>query len=134
MRDSRKSIVAKTYAVALLILAVLAACMTRKDQYMIEVKGSDSSDQRIERAKEIVTEQRLQRLKVQLKQRLSTVTDSQLALLGLSWRQMHFASFNGKSSRDAVTVTLTIEHDDSFDGKAILEAARAIIEPEVNPP
>src|SRR6266404_1923026 len=71
-------------AVALALGAIVfPACVTRTFQHAIEVKRGSTVEEKLAIAKAIVTEQRLARLREELKARLPGTTDQQLARLGL---------------------------------------------------
>src|SRR2546427_8175750 len=73
-------------AVALALGAIVfPACVTRTFQHAIEVKRGSTVEEKLAIAKAIVTEQRLARLREELKARLPGTTDQQLARLGLRW-------------------------------------------------
>ena len=126
--------VGATYLAAAFGVAMLQGCVTRTYQNAIEVKGNQSIEEKVRWAQSFTTEERLALLKAQLKQRLPSVTDSQLSTLNLKWTETHFKSFTGKGSSSAVTVSVGIQFDSSFDPKSIIATAAEILEPEINPP
>jgi len=85
-------------------------------------------------AKAIVTEQRLARLREELKARLPGTTDQQLARLGLRWNETNYQSLSGGGSGTVVTVAVGIQVDGTFDPQPIVSAAVSILEPEMNAP
>jgi hypothetical protein len=131
MRKGPGSVGAR-YLAAAFAVAILQGCVTRTYQNAIEVKGNHSLEEKVRWAQSFTTEERLALLKAQLKQRLPSVTDNQLSTLSLKWTETHFKSFTGKGSSSAVTVSVGIQFDSSFDPKPIIGAAAEILESEIN--
>ncbi|SRR6266404_3660949 len=122
-------------AVALALGAIVfPACVTRTFQHAIEVKRGSTVEEKLAIAKAIVTEQRLARLREELKARLPGTTDQQLARLGLRWNETHYQSLSGGGSGTVVTVAVGIQVDGTFDPQPIVSAAVSILEPEMNAP
>ena len=118
----------------LLIIAVLlVACVSHNYGTTIEVRNGASTDDKVRVAKSIATEERLTKLKAQLRERFPALTARQLDGLGLRWNVRHFTPLTGQRPHDRVTVIVLIGYDGSFDPKPIIEAATTILEPEVNP-
>jgi hypothetical protein len=114
-------------------ILVLAACtMTKTFQHAIEVKRGSTIEEKLAIAMAIVTEERVVRLRRELKARLPGVTDQQLARLGLRWNEIHYGSLGDGRSGTAVAVAVGIQVDGSFDPQPIVDAAVAILEPEIN--
>jgi hypothetical protein len=118
--------------VVLVGLAAAVGCVTKTYQNAIEVKGGATVEERVRWAESYVTQARLDRLKVQLKERLPSITDQQLSMMGLRWNQTTFQSFTGQGSTTTVTISVGIQYDNSFDPAPIIAAASAILEPEIN--
>jgi hypothetical protein len=115
-------------------LIVTACTVTKTSQHAIEVKRGSTIAEKVAIAKAVVTEDRVMRLRQELKARVPGVTDQQLARLGLRWNEMHYQSLGDGKSGTTVTVAVGIQIDGSFDPKPILDAAVAILEPEINSP
>src|SRR5262245_2124667 len=115
-------------------LLLSVGCVSRTHGHAIQVKSGSSTEERISRARSLVTQERLSRLRTQIKARLPAVSDAQLAGLGLRWKVAHMRSFGGKEPITTVTVIVEIRYASGFDPKPIIEAAAAILEPEVNAP
>lgn len=127
---------ARTSGRSLMLLAstlIVSACTgTKTSQYAIEVKRGGTIAEKVAIAKAIVTEDRVVRLRQELKARLPGVTDQQLARLGLRWNEIHYQSLGDGKSGTTVTVAVGIQIDGSFDPQPIIDAAVAILEPEIN--
>ncbi len=113
---------------------VLASCtVTTTFQQPIEVKRGGTIEEKVAIAKAVVTEERLARLRQEVKERVPGAADGQLVRLGLRWNEVHFKSLGG-DGKDGTTVTVSvgIQTDGSFDPHPIVAAALAILEPEIN--
>jgi hypothetical protein len=115
-------------------LSVSACTVNKTSQHAIEVKRGNTTEEKVAIARSIATEDRVTRLRQELKARLPGVTDEQLARLGLRWNEFHFTSLGAGKSGTTVTVAVGIRVDGSFDPKPILDAAVGILEPEINSP
>ena len=65
-------------------MILCVGCVTRTQQFTIEVKRGSTAGDKLQIAKS-VEEERLARLKDALKQRQPGLTDAQLARMGLRW-------------------------------------------------
>ena len=123
------------YVLGIACLCLMLTCRVQNfQQNAIEVKRGQTVEERARWAEAFVTEERFERLKVQLKERLPQLTDTQLSQLGLRWNQTTFQSFTGQGSSTTVTIIVVVGTDGTFDPAPILAAAAAILEPEINGP
>lgn len=115
-------------------VAVTAACLQRVDQHVIIVDRGASFEENLQIARAVVTEDRLDRLKLQVKAALPGVTDGDIDRMSMSWEERTSQSFEGDILSRWVTVTLRVQPASfgSGVGLNILEAAAAIIEEEVS--
>ena len=120
---------AKAIVTSVFLLCI--GCVHYVESHAIEVKVGKSIDERLEIAHSIVTPARLDRLKMEIKGRVSGATDAQLQSLDLKGTNSSVKGLDG-TSRESVLVTVIVQHDNKFDPKPIIKAAIAILEPEVN--
>jgi hypothetical protein len=112
----------------------LSFCVTvaHTEQYGIEVKGGSTIPEKVHIARTVVTEERLNRLKGQIKDRIPTLSNAQLSGMGLTWSQTQIRSLNGGEPETVVFVHVSIPTQPGVDGKVVLETAAHLLEPELN--
>jgi hypothetical protein len=106
--------------------------VSKTQQYGIEVKRGTTVEEKLQIAKSIVTDERFSRLKAQIRERMPGISDAQLAGMGLRWNQTQFRPLSGGEPRTSVIVLVVIQEQAGIDGKAIVETAAAILDPEIN--
>jgi hypothetical protein len=117
---------------ALMCLALAVGCAPRSVQYRFEVSGDDSADAKIERVKQIITEERLGRLRSEIKARVPGVSDAEMAGLAIGWVKRVRLGESERHLEPAVIVTIVFRYSRGVDPLPVLKAARAILEPEIN--
>jgi hypothetical protein len=100
-------------------------------QESFEVGGDLPISQKIDRAKQVVTEERLAKLRQEVKQRVPTATDDLLSGLSLSWRKIDRSDSTG-ASRSYVLIYVILERHGGADPAPVIKAAKAILEGEIN--
>ena len=85
MHSLRTSLRRTTLSTALIGVLLLGSCVTRTQQYSFGVRSGTSVEERLEKAKALATEDRLARLKQELKGRHHDLTDAQLSRIGIRW-------------------------------------------------
>jgi len=119
---------------ALLAIGGLVACAAPVYKNTIEVKRGQTIEEKTRWLEAHMTEERLARLKAQLKERIPSITEAQLDQMGMGWNETTFQSFTGKGSSTTVTVWVGMQYDSSFRPEPIIAAATAILEQEINGP
>jgi Tfp pilus assembly protein PilE len=112
--------------VAVLCFACLRASATRSQG--IEVKRGSTTEEKLEIAKSVVTQERYARLVQQLRKRFPSMTESQLATFQLRWGEVHRSG----SDEYRVFVTVIIEEQPGVDAAAVVNAAAELLAPEIN--
>jgi hypothetical protein len=110
----------------------LCVSVTHAQQYGIEVKRGNNIDEKVQIARAVVTDERLSRLKAQLKERTPGLSTATLNGMGLRWNQTQIRPLNGGEPQTAVFVYVSIPSQQGVDGKAVVEAAARLLEPEIN--
>ena len=117
---------------ALLVLAL--GCVTQTRQYTFEVKRGVTIEERIESAKPVVTNARLQRLKGELKEKYPQLTDGHLDHFGVRWNEHWTVAADGGKANRSVTITVIMEERGGVDTAAVVESAARTLDAEVNGP
>lgn len=116
------------------VAALCLSCTSRTLQFRIEVKGDASVEEKSAVAQALVTQERWDRLKAQLRAEFPQLTESQLdAHLGVRWDVLIHRSFLRKETSKAVVVSVIGHYGEGFDAARVVAAAVRILEPEVNP-
>lgn len=118
--------------VVLVGMVLCVACVTRTQQFAIEVKRGYTVGEKLQIAKSVVTEDRLARLKGELKQRWPDLTEVQLARMGLRWNENHFRSLNSGETNTSIIVTVAMEEQPGVDAAAVVKAAATLLDREIN--
>ena len=103
--------------------------VSKTQQYGIEVKRGNTIEEKLQIAKSIVTDERLSRLKAQIRERMPGLSDAQLAGMGLRWNQTQFRPVSGGPPSTTVSVLVLMQ---GIDAKTIVETTAAILDPEIN--
>ena len=117
---------------ALIGLVLCVGCVTRTQQFAIEVKRGSTVGEKLQIAKRVVTEERLSRLKAELKQRSPGLTDAQLARMGLRWNENYFRSVNTGETTTSVSVIVAMEEQPGVDAAAVVKTAATLLDSEIN--
>jgi hypothetical protein len=121
--------------VVFLFACVLASsCITRTSQYALEVRRGASIEEKVERAKELVTEARLARLKVELRQKHADLTDAQLERIGVRWVENWQVAADGGKTNRSVTITVIMQEQPGANTAAVVKTAARILDAEINGP
>ena len=120
--------------VLLLACLLVSSCVTRTQQFGFEVRRGASIEEKIARAKEVVTEARIARLKVELKEKHADLTDAQLEKLGIRWTENGEVTAGGGKANRSVTITVTMEELPGADTAAVVVTAARILDAEINGP
>jgi hypothetical protein len=130
------SMMCRRHSAVAVVLSMLALprCVgvTRTQQYGIEVKRGATIEHKLEIARSVVTQERLNRLKSQITRQLPAVPDSALERMGLRWNETTFRSFTGGEPRTTVLILISMEEQPGVDAKAVVETAARMLEPEIN--
>ena len=113
-------------------LVLCVGCVTRTQQFAIEVKRGSTVGEKLQIAKSVVTEERLSRLKGELKQRSPGLTDAQLARMGLRWNENYFRSVNTGETTTSVSVIVAMEEQPGVDAAAVVKTAATLLDSEIN--
>ena len=108
--------------------------ITQTRQYSFEVKRGASIEEKLERAKELVTEARMARLKVELREKHPDLTDAQLEKMGIRWTENWQVTADGGKGNRSLTITVTMQEQPGADSAAVVETAARILEAEINGP
>jgi hypothetical protein len=122
------------WAVFLLACVLASSCITRTGIYDFEVRRGASIEEKIERAKSIVTEARFTRLKVELREKHPDLTDAQLGTLGVRWADTWQAAPDGEKKDRSVTITVIMQEKPGANTGAVLKNAASILNAEINGP
>lgn len=117
---------------ALIGMVLCLGCVTRTQQFAIEVKRGGTVGEKLQIAKSVVTEERLTRLKRELRETSPGLSDAQLARMGLRWNENRFRAFNSGETSTSVTVTVLMEEQSGIDAAAIVKTAAALLDHEIN--
>jgi hypothetical protein len=113
-------------------MTLCLGCVTRTQQFVIEVKRGSTVGEKLQIAKTVVTEERLTRLKGELKQKWPSLTDAQLARMGLRWNENHFRTVNTGETSTSVTVTVALDEQPGIDAASLVKTAAALLDGEIN--
>ena len=113
-------------------MILVGSCVTRTQQYSFEVRSGTTVEERLEKAKAVATEDRLVRLKQELKGRHHDLTDVQLSRIGIRWTDQQAPGGNGGKMDRSVFITVVMEERPGADtGQVVMTAAR-ILAAEIN--
>jgi len=115
-----------------LALVLCSGCVTRAQQFAIEVTRGATLEERLATAKAAVTDQRLARLKEEVKQTLPGVTDAQLAGMRLRWNENHLRSLSTGATSTSVFVLVILEERAGVDAATVVKTAADVLDRELN--
>ena len=113
---------------------LVSSCITRTQQYAFEVRRGASIEEKIGRAKELVTEARIARLKVELREKHADLTDAQLEKVGIRWTENWQVTADGGKANRSVTITVIMQEQPGADTAAVVKTAARILDAEINGP
>lgn len=130
---------AQRISLPLLCLVVVAsllgtACFTRTQQYSFEVRKGASIEERLQNARALATEERLARLKRELRDRHPDLTDAQLGRIGIRWTEKWSSAANGGKADRSVLITVIMEERAGADTGAVVMTAAKLLDAEINGP
>jgi hypothetical protein len=111
-----------------------SSCVTRTTQFSFEVKRGASIEEKIERAKELVTEARIARLKIELREKHPDLTEAQLQRIGIRWIDNRPVTPDGSKANRFVTITVIMQEQAGADTAAVVKTAARILDAEINGP
>ena len=122
------------WGLILLGCLLVSACITRNRQYTFEVKRGASIEEKVERSKGLVTESRIARLKVELREKHPDLTNEQLERIGVRWNENWAVTADGGKANRSVTITVIMQEQRGADTAAVVETAARILDAEINGP
>ena len=135
MRFRQRETVSPTVlGVAVLVSVLHSACVTRTQQYTFEVRRGASFEERLENAKAVATEDRLTRLKQELKTLHPDLTESQLSRIGVRWLQTWSPAGDGAKADRSVLITVIMQEQPGADTAAVVLSAARVLDADVNGP
>lgn len=111
-----------------------SACITRTRQYGFDVTRGATIEDRIANARAVVTEERITRLRNEIKSKYPTLTPLHLEHIGVRWDEHWAVGRNGEKEARSVTITVMMEDRGDVDTAAVVETAARILDAEVNGP
>ena len=124
----------RRWLVLLCACLLVSSCITQTQQYVFEVRRGASIEEKIERAKELVTEARIARLKVELREKHADLTDAQLEKIGIRWTENWQVTADGGKANRSVTMTVIMQERPGADTAAVVKTAARILDAEINGP
>ena len=81
-----------------------------------------------------MTEARIARLKVELREKHADLTDAQLERIGIRWTENWQVTADGGKADRSVTITVIMQEQPGADTAAVVKTAARILDAEINGP